>query len=90
MAKGEYWMGEAMSRKPGALHRQLSIPQDTKIPKTLLVTILNANTGDIIKNPTKVGKPRYRVTTLMQHRVNPVLTARKFKKGKRKRGKVVY
>lgn len=89
MSKKEYWMGEAMSRKPGALHRQLGISQDTRIPKTLLVTIQDAETGDVIKNPTKAGRPRYKVTTLMQHRVNPVLTARKFKHGRRRRGRVV-
>jgi len=97
MAKGKYWMGEALGRKPGALHRQLGIPKDTKIPKTLLITILDADTGDIIKNPTKVGRRRYKVTTLMQRRVNPVLTARKFRHRarslfqhpKRRRGKVV-
>jgi hypothetical protein len=89
MAKKERWVGEAMGRKPGALHRQLSIPQDTRIPKTLLTTIQDADTGAVIKNPTKVGKPRYRVTTLMQRRVNPVLTARKFRRGKRRRGKIV-
>lgn len=83
------WVGKVFSRKPGALHRQLSISQDTRIPKTLLVTILNADTGDVIKNPTKVGRRRYRVTTLMQRRVNPVLTARRFRRGKRRRGKVV-
>ena len=86
----KYWMGEAMGRKPGALHRQLEIPQDTRIPKTLLVTIQNADTGDVIRNPTKVGRRRYRVTTLMQRRVNPVLTARRFRRGKRRRGKVVH
>jgi len=84
------WMGEVFSRKPGALHRQLSIPQDTRIPKTLLVTIQNAGTGDVVKNPTKVGRRRYRVTTLIQRRVNPVLTVRKFRRGKRRRGKVVH
>jgi hypothetical protein len=82
------WIGPVLSRHPGALHRQLSIPQDTKIPKTLLTTILDADTGDVIKNPTKVGRRRYRVTTLMQRRVNPVLTARKFRR-RRRRGKVV-
>jgi len=53
-------------------------------------TILDADTGDVVKNPTKVGKRRYRVTTLMQRRVNPVLTARKFRHGKWRRGKVVH
>lgn len=84
------WMGKVFGRKPGALHRQLGIPQDTRIPKTLLVTIQDADTGDVIKNPTKVGKRRYRVTTLLQRRVNPVLTAKKFRHGRRRRGKVVY
>lgn len=84
------WVGEAMGSKPGALHRQLGISLDTKIPKTLLTTILNADTGDVVKNPTRVGRQRYRVTTLMQRRVNPVLTARKFRHGKRRRGRVIY
>ena len=84
------WVGEAMGHKPGALHRQLGISLDTRIPKTLLVTIQNADTGDVIKNPTKMGRRRYKVTTLMQRRVNPVLTARKFKRGSRRRGRVVH
>ena len=75
----EYWIGKAMKRK-GALHRQLGIPQETKIPKTLLTTILKADTGDVVKNPTKVGRRRYRVTTLMQQRVNPVLTLNRFRR----------
>jgi hypothetical protein len=84
------WIGDVLSRKPGALHRQLLIPKDTKIPKTLLVTIQNADTGDVIKNPTKVGRRRYRVTTLMQRRVNPVLTAREFRCNKRqRRGRII-
>ena len=90
MAKSELWVNRALRRKPGALHRQLGIQRDTKIPKTLLTTIQDADTGDIIQNPTKAGKPRYRVTTLMQRRVNPVLTARKFRHGKRRRGRIVY
>jgi len=80
----EYWIGKAMKRK-GALHRQLGIPQETKIPTTLLRTIHNAYTGDVVKNPTKVGKRRYRVTTLMQRRVNPVLTLKRFN---RRRGRI--
>lgn len=90
MAKQELWVNRALRRKPGALHRQLGIQRDTKIPKTLLTTIQDADTGDIIKNPTKVGKPRYKVTPLLQRRVNPALTARKFKYGKRRRGRIVY
>ena len=80
----EYWIGKAMKRK-GALHRQLGIPQETKIPKTLLTTILKADTGDVVKNPTKVGRHRYRVTTLMQQRVNPVLTLKRFRRNNHRR-----
>jgi len=83
------WVGKVFSRKPGALHRQLGISLDTKIPKTLLTTIQNADTGDVIKNPTRVGRRRYRVTPLIQRRVNPVLTARKFRHGRRRRGRIV-
>lgn len=89
MATKELWMQRALRRKPGALHRHLGIPRDTKIPVTLMRTILDADTGDIVGNPTKTGKRTYKVTTLMQRRVNPVLTARKFRRGRRKRGRVV-
>jgi hypothetical protein len=80
-----------LGRKPGALHRQLGIPKDARIPTTLLRTILKADTGDVVKNPTKVGRRRYRVTTLMQQRVTPVLTVRGFKRrGGRRRGRIIY
>lgn len=82
------WIGDVLSRKPGALHRQLGIAKDKRIPKTLLSTIHGADTGDIIKNPTNTGQRRYRVTSLLKRRVNPVLTARKFRR--RRRGKIVY
>lgn len=88
MAKKQ-WVGDVLSRKPGALHRQLGISQGAKIPKTLLITIQNADDGDVIKNPTQTGRRRYKVTPLLKQRVNPVLTARKFKH-RRRRGKIVY
>lgn len=88
MAK-ELWIGRAVGKKPGALHRQLCIPKDKRIPKTLLTTILRADTGDVVKNPTMVGKRRYRVTTLMQRRVNPALTLRRFKHHRRK-GRIIH
>jgi len=82
----EYWIGKAI-KKPGALHRQLGIPKDTKIPTTLLRTIHKANTGDVVKNPTKTGRPRYRVTTLLQRRVNPVLTLKRLKHRNHRKGR---
>jgi hypothetical protein len=83
------WIGDVLSRKPGALHRQLCIPKDTKIPKTLLATIVQANPGTVIRNPTTVGKRRYTVTPLMKRRANPVLTAGHFKHGRR-RGRIIW
>lgn len=83
MTTKERWMQRALRRKPGALHRQLGISKDTKIPTTLLRTILNADTGNVVKNPTKVGKRKYKVTTLMQRRVNPVLTVKKYRHHRR-------
>lgn len=82
------WIGDVLSRKPGALHQQLGISRDTKIPKTLLASIQGADAGDIIKNPTKTGHRRYKVTPLLKRRVNPVLTVRGFKR--RRRGRIVY
>lgn len=84
MAKTEMWMQRALRRKPGALHRQLGIPRGIKIPVTLMRRIQGADTGDVVKNPTNVGKRKYRVTTLMQRRVNPVLTVRRIRKRKRR------
>ena len=82
------WIGDVFSRKPGALHRQLGIAPSAKIPKTLLSTIQDADAGDVIRNPTKVGHRRYKVTPLLKRRVNPVLTARGFKR--RRRGRIIY
>jgi len=79
----EYWVQEAMGKKPGALRRQLGIPQDKKIPVTLMRKILKAETGDVVRNPTRVGRCKYKVTTLMQRRVNPVLTVGRLRKRKR-------
>ena len=86
--KRNQWIGDVLSRKPGALHRQLGIAKDKRIPKTLLSTIHGADAGEIIRNPTKTGHRRYRVTPLLKRRVNPVLTVRKFRR--RRRGKIVY
>jgi hypothetical protein len=54
--------------KRGALHRQLGIPPGKKIPKTLAIKITHAETGEYIKNPTKVGDARIKVTPKMRKR----------------------
>ena len=55
-------------KKPGSLSRQLKIPIKADIPKTLLNKIIAAEPGDVIKNPTKTGKRRIKVTRLLERR----------------------
>ena len=47
MAK-EKWIQE-IDLKEGALHKQLGIPEDEKIPVSLLEKILISKPGDVIK-----------------------------------------
>lgn len=84
------WMQSALGRKPGALRRQLVIPRGHVIPKSLLTRIVNADPGDVVINPTTVGKHRYTVTRLMKQRSNPVLTAGRVRGNKHRRGRVIY
>jgi len=66
---GKYWIQEAGDHKhKGSLHRQLGIPQDQRIPKTLLQKIQAAETGEKIRNPTETGKRRIAVTMLLKRR----------------------
>lgn len=51
-------MQGAFGDKEGALHRQLGVPPNQKIPKTLLRSLNNAKQGSTIKNPTKTGKKK--------------------------------
>lgn len=55
-------------KHPGALSKQLGISQEEKIPFSLLDKIIKARAGDIIKNPTMVGKRRIKVTRLLERR----------------------
>jgi len=67
MTKTNNWIQKADMKK-GALSKQLGIPEKEDIPMTLLNTIITAKPGTIIKNPTKTGKPKYKVTRLMERR----------------------
>lgn len=69
------WMQSAFGTKEGALHKQLGVPLNQKIPKTLLRKLNNAKQGSTIKNPTKTGKKKIKVTHLVKQRINPVITA---------------
>ena len=56
--------------KKGVLHRQLGIPQDMKIPVSLLNKIIAAKPGDVITNPSGKGKKRIKVTRVLEKRAN--------------------
>lgn len=63
----KYWIQKAIN-KPGTLHKNLSIPKDKKIPMSLLKKIVSAKAGDTIKNPTKTGKKRIKVTKKLERK----------------------
>ncbi|MBT3397822.1 hypothetical protein HOA55_02695 [archaeon] len=63
--------------KKGTLHRQLGIPVDKKIPVRLLDSIVAAQAGDVIKNPTKIGLNKIKVTRKLERRA---ILARNLKK----------
>jgi len=75
------WIQKAIN-KPGTLHRQLKIPKDKKIPIILLNKIIKAKAGDIITNPSKIGKKKIKVTSLLEHRA---ILARNLKRISKKR-----
>ena len=72
--RNKRWIQKAKIKK-GALHRQLKVTGD--IPVTLLKRIKNSKTGTTITNPTRKGKRRIPVTTLLKRRVNFALNVRK-------------
>jgi len=80
MGKKKLWIQDAVSKhKEGSLHRQLGVPSDRKIPKTLLSRIKSAEIGDKIRNPAKTGKSRIKVTRLLKKRAVLAHTLRELK-----------
>lgn len=77
----EKWIKKALG-KPGSLHKQLDIPENTKIPASLLKKIKAAEIGETIKNPTKIGKAQYKVTAKLKKRAVMALTLKKLSKKK--------
>lgn len=65
--------------KKGALHQSLRIPMDKPIPSALLDKIAKAKSGDVIRNPTSVGKQVIRVTPKLERRAILAQTLRKLK-----------
>jgi hypothetical protein len=66
--------------KKGTLHRQLGIPQDKKIPVSLLNRIIAAKPGDTVTNPTSVGRKKIRVTRVLEKRANLAKNLKNIKK----------
>ena len=61
------WIQKALAR-PGSLHKSLGIPKETKIPMSLINSIIKAKAGDTIKNPTKTGKQIIFVSRRLERR----------------------
>jgi len=56
--------------KKGALHKQLGVPEERKIPITLLNKIISAEGGKVIKDSSKSSKKMIKVTSLLKKRAN--------------------
>ena len=67
MIKNKRWIQKAGIKK-GALSRQLNIPIQKDIPMRLLDKIVRAKAGDVIINPSKLGKRKIKVTHLLERR----------------------
>ena len=74
------WIKKAHIKK-GALSKQLHIPEKENIPMGLLNKIVSAKAGETIRNPTKTGKRRIKVTRLLERRA---ILARNLKRMRRK------
>src|SRR4030042_3151817 len=67
----EKWINEATEdHKKGALHEQLDVPIDEKIPETLEKKIVDAPIGSTIENPTETGKKKIKITKCLKQRAN--------------------
>lgn len=69
--------------KKGALSKQLKIPEKDNIPMTLLDKIIDAKAGQTIRNPTKSGKRRIKVTRLLERRAILARNLKNFPRGKK-------
>ena len=67
--KEDLWIQDALKyHKEGSLHRMLGIQKEEKIPLALLNKIRKTEIGETIKNPSKKGKPKIKVTKLLKQR----------------------
>lgn len=70
-------------RKRGALRRSLQVPKEKKIPITFVRKIAKAEIGETVKNPTKTGKEKVRVTRKLKKRAVLALTFNKYRPKRR-------
>jgi len=68
----KFWIQKAI-KKPGSLHKQLKIPEDKKIPMSLLKKIVAAKAGDEITFKEK----KLKVTRLMEQRAIAAINLKK-------------
>jgi hypothetical protein len=77
---GKYWIKDAVkAHKKGTLHKQLGVPMNKRIPKRLLSRIKSAPLGKTVRNPTKTGCRRVKVTGLLKKRAVLAHTLRELK-----------
>ncbi len=70
--------------KKGALSRQLGIPEKKNIPQKLLNKIIKAKAGQTIKNPSRLGKRKIKVTRLLERRAIFARTLKRLPRRKRR------
>lgn len=75
------WIQSAIKGKKGSLHKALGIKMNDKISLALLNKIIKAEAGNTIKNPSKKGKKRIKVTSKIEREA---ILARNLKRIKRK------
>jgi len=61
------WIQKVKPKK-GVLSKQLGIKEKDNIPMSLLNKIIKAKAGQTIRNPTKTGKRKIKVTRLLERR----------------------
>ena len=81
-SKKRKWIQKAV-KKLGALSRQLNIPKEKNIPTTLLKKINSAKVGTTIKNPTKTGRRKIKVTRKLKWRASLALRLKNYKRARR-------
>lgn len=76
------WIQKAV-KKRGALSRQLGIPEKKNIPVSWLSKIIKAKIGATVKNPTRSGKKKVKVTRLLKRRAVLAHTLKKIRRRRR-------